>query len=416
MSDLHNKIINGIKLASTGIKSPVLFISEPGLGKTTAIKNYCKENNYGLITVLTSQYSPEDIAGFPVRDGNRIIRLNPDWLDKIINHYEEEPNKPLVLFLDEITTASRSTQGAILNLIFDRKINDYEFPDNLIILSAGNRSIDLLEESDILISPIKTRFAIINLIPALEDYLSFIDNSSNNKKLIDLFKQIIIYLHNNFKTNISEYVPEKVINEFSGRGIYYLTSYLSVNANKINKNELYNYIQYYLGIELKYDKYINYCVTIYNYKLKISHHDLEIYEQSENINQYYQKYNITLEDYTKISLLERSNYSDRFDRHFQVKNMGYHDFEDHWSRRSERENDKSKKLNKFCNNLKINIYDLSKGIIIKDIDNLNKIKEYCKIENILLNFQEYGKSDQNYIDEVTDRWNYLESLNIRGEL
>ena len=417
--DINKQILEGIKLASTGVKAPVLFISGPGLGKTTVIKNYCKDNNYELFTLLTSQYSPEDIAGFPGVVDGEIIKYNPDWLKPIIEHYKKEPNKPAVLFLDEITTASRATQGAILNLIFDRKVNDYSFPENLIILSAGNRSIDLLEDSDILIAPIKTRFAVINLIPALDDYLSFID-SNCNEKITNFFKSLVDHLYYKYKQDAHEYNPNEVINEFSGRGIYYLTSYFS-KCEKIDKEQLYRYIQYFLGIEIRCDKEVNYLILKHNYKLDgITEYELEEYRHIRSIDDYYKHNGVILNEYIKMSSNECAKVKIQYVR-FQEKLLRldplFFEHED-TKRKLKSMESEGKKFEKFCNNLNITSKQLEEGVVIKTEDELNKIKEYIELSGLVevINFETVKKSSQDYIDEITNRWNYLEKLNIRGEL
>ena len=77
-----------------------------------------------------------------------------------------------------------------------------------------------------------------------------------------------------------------------------------------------------------------------------------------------------------------------------------------------------KKLEKFCNNLNITSKQLEEGVVIKTEDELNKIKEYIELSGLVevINFETVKKSSQDYIDEITNRWNYLEKLNIRGEL
>lgn len=400
LSDIKNQILEGIDIASTCVKSPVLFISEPGLGKTTTIKNYCEEKNYPLVTLLTSQYSPEDVAGFPVRDRNKIIKLDPDWLDGIKKHYKENSDTPLVLFLDEITTASRATQGAILSLIFDRRVNDYIFPDNLIILSAGNRPIDLLEESEILIDPVKTRFAIIELNPKLDDYISFVDLSSNDKKFIELLKNIIteLYLSRDIK---DDYNPRSVKNSFSGRGIFYLTSYLSKNKKEITFDILKKYCLYYLGINIEENESLYTLIVNYNYDLNIDKVDLEIYKKSMNKNDFFEAYDIKLEGefFLKIDSLQT--------------NLDY--ISVHYEECQGTKNNLKEAIIFLCEELNVTEDELLNGVSFDKQEDMDKVISYLETKNVRYYYKSLLKSKQEDIDEIEEKWQKFKELESKGQ-
>ena len=56
---------------------PLMIWGPPGIGKSTFIRNLCKENEIGFIDVRLAQREPVDIRGLPVpRDDRQGI----DWI------------------------------------------------------------------------------------------------------------------------------------------------------------------------------------------------------------------------------------------------------------------------------------------------------------------------------------------------
>ena len=108
------------------------------------------------------------------------------WLDDI----ELRPRRQTILFLDELSTASPSVQGAILHLCFGREIRgNKKLPEDCIVLSAANYKANLPGFSDI-IAPQLNRFCIMNLLPG--DKNSDKDKSSYENlgmNLVDEFLQ-----------------------------------------------------------------------------------------------------------------------------------------------------------------------------------------------------------------------------------
>lgn len=158
---IEQTIINALSLTkATGI--PVLLFSNPGLGKTTILQRYAKNNDMHLETLIGSRFSPEEISGYQVNNGgNHLQHMSPEWYDRILKN--EEEGKATLLFIDELSTCSEAVQGPLLSLIFDRTIGSEKYlPESTVIISAANYSANLSSYMNIL-SPALNRFCIINL-------------------------------------------------------------------------------------------------------------------------------------------------------------------------------------------------------------------------------------------------------------
>jgi hypothetical protein len=159
--NLNEQILRSLYVAKeSGV--PVCFLSNPGFGKTTMIQKYAEENGMNLVILRGSDYEPEDILGFNANENGELKRLLPAWYKQLRN------DKPNLLFIDELTTASDHTQSPLLSVIFDKKVGDYPLPEDTFIVAAGNYSLNLTDNFN-LISPIVNRFMFINLKATNED-------------------------------------------------------------------------------------------------------------------------------------------------------------------------------------------------------------------------------------------------------
>src|SRR5438552_12950888 len=114
---LMETIISALdRAASTGV--PLLIWGQPGIGKSALVESWAKSQRLPCETLILSISEPADIGGYPTADGDKAIRLLPDWFVRL-----EEAGKGL-LFLDELTTAPPASQAAALRLLVSRSIHD----------------------------------------------------------------------------------------------------------------------------------------------------------------------------------------------------------------------------------------------------------------------------------------------------
>jgi hypothetical protein len=158
---LRDLIVKSIEMSRIS-KIPVLFISNPGYGKTSTIQQYAEVNGYHVESLIGSRFSPEEILGYQVNNGGESLEvLQPEWYGRIMA--KEKEGIPSILFLDEISTAPDAVQGSLLQLVFERAIgNGKKLPEDCIVLSAANYKSNLPAMFNIM-APTLNRFDIVNL-------------------------------------------------------------------------------------------------------------------------------------------------------------------------------------------------------------------------------------------------------------
>lgn len=144
LSDTHS--VNAFQvrkalLSAFKVKRPLFVWGPPGIGKSDVVAQVAAELKGAVIDLRMAQMEPTDIRGIPFfnKDLGKM-----DWAPPIDLPDEEFAAKyPIVvLFLDEMNSASPSVQAAGYQLILNRRVGKYVLPKNVVIVAAGNRDSD----------------------------------------------------------------------------------------------------------------------------------------------------------------------------------------------------------------------------------------------------------------------------------
>lgn len=118
-----------------------LLTSSPGMGKSSLMREIANEYDLELIDLRLSQCTPEDLQGFPMRQGNR-ASFTPFDVFPLEDDELPEGKNGWLIFLDELTSASKPVQAAAYKLILDRMVGSHRLHDHVVIAAAGNKLSD----------------------------------------------------------------------------------------------------------------------------------------------------------------------------------------------------------------------------------------------------------------------------------
>ncbi len=119
---------------------PAMLWGPPGIGKSDIIAQIGAADNRPVIDLRLLLMEPTDIKGIPY--------YNPESKEMRWAKPGELPGADdvelhnAILFLDEINAAPQSVQAAAYQLILNRKVGEYELPEGVSIVAAGNRETD----------------------------------------------------------------------------------------------------------------------------------------------------------------------------------------------------------------------------------------------------------------------------------
>ena len=106
----------------TAVRKPVLLRGRHGIGKSTVVYQYAKEQGLPVVERRASQMTEGDLLGLPDLDdttikGQKITKFcAPDWLAQACN-------EAVVLFLDEVDRATMEVRQGIFELCDSRKLS-----------------------------------------------------------------------------------------------------------------------------------------------------------------------------------------------------------------------------------------------------------------------------------------------------
>lgn len=116
---------------------PLMIWGPPGVGKSSLVRDLCRELDIGFVDVRLAQREPVDMRGLPVPSGDEVR-----WL--LSSEWPRDPQSRGIILFDELTAADRTLQVSAYEFILDRRLGDlYRVPDGWLICAAGNRSEDL---------------------------------------------------------------------------------------------------------------------------------------------------------------------------------------------------------------------------------------------------------------------------------
>ncbi len=128
-----------VECASVGLVP--LITSSPGMGKSSIVNQVAKDYRLKLIDIRLGQAMPEDLNGFPMRNGNKASFVPFDIFPL---EGDELPDgcEGWLLFLDEFTSATKPVQAAAYKLVLDRMVGTNKLHPQVIIVAAGNKVTD----------------------------------------------------------------------------------------------------------------------------------------------------------------------------------------------------------------------------------------------------------------------------------
>lgn len=124
---------------ANNLKTAILGLGAPGLGKSQIIRQIGEKYGYKVIDVRLAQMSEVEIGGLIYPNESRTGTI---WLTPEILPNEARDGEKTILVLDEITSCSKRVQVAAYQLILDRKIGQYKLPEGCFVIALGNREDD----------------------------------------------------------------------------------------------------------------------------------------------------------------------------------------------------------------------------------------------------------------------------------
>ncbi|ETX29368.1 AAA family ATPase [Roseivivax isoporae] len=105
----------------------------PGIGKTQIVQTLAGRRGARLFDLRLTTIEPQDLRGLPYydHDARRTVWYRPEDLP-------DDPDRPTLLFLDELTAADPALQPTVYGLLQERRVGRHVLPDGCFVVAAGN--------------------------------------------------------------------------------------------------------------------------------------------------------------------------------------------------------------------------------------------------------------------------------------
>jgi len=119
--------------ATGALTSSWMLHGRPGVGKTEIVQALAREMDAELFDLRLTTIEPQDLRGLPFYDheAGRTVWYRPEDLP-------DDPERPAILFLDELTAAAPTLQPTVYGLLQERRVGRHLLPDSVFIVAAGN--------------------------------------------------------------------------------------------------------------------------------------------------------------------------------------------------------------------------------------------------------------------------------------
>ena len=177
--------VKPIILRSMKANRPIFIWGAPGIGKSELVQGIVDSGELGnafMIDLRLALMEPTDLRGYPFRNPETNTMEWAPAADLPTKELAEQYDS-IVLFLDELNSAPPSVQAAAYQLVLNKKIGQYELPDNVKIVAAGNRETDR-GVTFRMTSPLANRFRHINMDVNFEDWQQWAINNDVHPDVI----------------------------------------------------------------------------------------------------------------------------------------------------------------------------------------------------------------------------------------
>lgn len=145
------------------------FWGSQGVGKTSTMGQYCKENNLQLVTLYTATQDVGDLIGLLVKDDKTggVYHAKPNW-------FPTEGKG--IIFLDELNRAPQDVLQSMFSFIQKGILHTHQLPPGWHVVAAGNYQSDRFNTTDTTDAAWMSRFCHIDFTPTVEEWIAFTEN------------------------------------------------------------------------------------------------------------------------------------------------------------------------------------------------------------------------------------------------
>ena len=181
-----SQLPQALKLAHTAGRS-VFIKGAPGIGKTSAVRQYADEKGMKLVSIHAPLVDLLDLKGVISTDGESAKFLP-------VSIWPKSTDAPVVVLIDELAQCVPAIQNAFSQLLIDHKMGDIQLPAGSMVIATGNRREDKAA-THTMPSHVVNRLIHINLDNSLDDFIAWAVQNDIEHEIIAFLQYRPALLH-----------------------------------------------------------------------------------------------------------------------------------------------------------------------------------------------------------------------------
>jgi MoxR-like ATPase len=169
---IHSVLDLALRARKKGKVLNPLFVGDAGLGKSSIIQQWCRNNELPFIDLRGAYLEAPDMIGFPSVSEHAGRQITKHNLPEFWPHEGAG-----VILLEEPNRATTAVMNTFMQLLTDRKIHNYEVPSGWIIVGAINPENENYDVNT-MDTALKNRFMTLEVE---YDRKSFVEYMKKNK-------------------------------------------------------------------------------------------------------------------------------------------------------------------------------------------------------------------------------------------
>ena len=183
---MQNEIKNILKVQGLTPKMSVPFIwGPPGGGKSDICNAIGEELGLKVVDVRLTQYDESVVTGYPITEevnGKKFMGVALPWW------VEEAMKQPSLIVFDELNRASLPTKNAALQILCERRIQNFDFPENVKMIACGNLGEEDGTDVEEMDSATLNRFAHFTWNPKTKEWVKWAESKNLNPCIVNYFR------------------------------------------------------------------------------------------------------------------------------------------------------------------------------------------------------------------------------------
>lgn len=178
-------------------KRPLFVWGQPGIGKSDIVAAVAKAEGRPLIDIRLPLLEPTDLRGIPylaevkvidstgkvIKDDKGVDIFNKEFKWSTPSDLPTDEASRALVFFDEMSAAPPSVQAATYQIILNRRIGNYELPEDVVIVAAGNRVKDKGVAYNMPM-PLANRFTHLTLEVSSDDWIEWATMNRVHKDVV----------------------------------------------------------------------------------------------------------------------------------------------------------------------------------------------------------------------------------------